>query len=71
MATEASTPQTDAAVPTEEKAAPAVGEQKPQRERRQHTPPEELYDLTQPIPRVRDPHFLREMVHMVQTTEQY
>lgn len=27
------------------------GEKKPQRERRQHTPPEELYDLSQPIPR--------------------
>ncbi len=28
------------------------GEKKPQRERRQHTPPEELYDLSQPIPKV-------------------
>jgi hypothetical protein len=34
-------------------AAAVAGEQKPQRERRQHTPPEELYDLTKPIPKVR------------------
>ena len=53
MATESTPPQTDAATPADS-AAPAVGEQKPQRERRQHTPPEELYDLTKPIPKVRD-----------------
>ena len=34
-------------------AAPAGTEQKAQRERRKHTPPEELYDLTKPIPKVR------------------
>ncbi len=58
MATESTPPPTDAA-PSADNAAPAVGEQKPQRERRQHTPPEELYDLTKPIPKVRDLPFFR------------
>ena len=49
---ESTPPQPDVAVTNGE---PALGtEQKPQRERRQHTPPEELYDLTKPIPKVRD-----------------
>ena len=62
MATESTPPQTDAVVSNGEAAVPATttaGEQKPQRERRQHTPPEELYDLSKPIPKVRIFGFLR------------
>jgi len=55
MATESTPVQTDAAITNGESAAAPVGEQKPQRERRQHTPPEELYDLTKPIPKENKP----------------
>lgn len=58
MATESPPPLIDAAVANGEAAVPATttaGEQKPQRERRQHTPPEELYDLSKPIPKETKP----------------
>lgn len=48
MASESTPVQTDTTVTDGEAAAPASGESKP---KRQHTPPEELYDLTKPIPK--------------------